>query len=62
MVENKDMVTTLAPLDPDVDVAGLPLPVRVPEELDPDFPDGVGVAVEVVTGRMSVYKSVLLYV
>jgi hypothetical protein len=56
------MVTTPAPLDPDVDVAGLPLPVRVPEEPDTDFPDGVGVALEVVAGRMSVYKSVLWYV
>jgi len=39
------MVITLAPLDPDVDEAGLLVPVRVPDEPDLALfdPDGVGV-------------------
>ena len=49
MLENKETVTTPAPLDPDVDDAGELLPVRVPEEpvaLTPD--DGVELAAVVV--------------
>lgn len=45
MLENKEMVTTPAPLDPDVDDAGELVPVRVPLEPDLAFPpEGVGVA------------------
>lgn len=41
IVENKEMVTTPAPLDPDVDDAGLLLPERVPLDPDAAFPVGV---------------------
>jgi len=57
------MVTTPAPLDPDVADAGEPLPVRVPLPLepDPDFPDGLGVAPVAVGSpeTVAVYKSLL---
>jgi len=40
-----------APLDPDVDEAGEPLPVRVPVvPLEPLFPVGVGVEVDAPVG------------
>lgn len=65
IVENKEMVTTPAPLDPDVADAGEPLPVRVPVPLepdpDPDFP--VGELAPLVTDGtpeiVALYKSLL---
>jgi hypothetical protein len=62
MVENKEMVTIPAPLDPDVDDAGELLPVRVPEEPDALAPDpAVGEEAEVVVGNpvVTLNKSVL---
>ena len=41
IVENNEMVTTPAPLDPDVDDAGELLPVRVPLDPDTTFPVGL---------------------
>ena len=67
IVENNEMVTTPAPLDPDVADAGEPLPVRVPLEPDPDpdFPVGLEVEpdVAVTVGTPEIvaeYKSLLL--
>ncbi len=63
MLENREMVTAPAPLDPDVDDAGEPLLVREPVE--PLFPDGVGVEVDAPDGvgaeteTRSVYKEEL---
>ena len=48
MLENKEIVTTPAPLDPDVDDAGELVPVRVPLEPVLTFPPEEGVGVEAV--------------